>query len=421
MPEYKNKEKQQTFTIHFSKQTDSINSTNIYFQRWLEITQEYLERIEKYPILAAQFVGNLKIQEIETPDRILFQQFIDTINGLLDNDFIAVKNILFPNLWKFGVGIISSDIAHIRYQIYVIPYGELTPLVCKLEKVSFIPTKWDPNTISDTLTSREYFVDPVEAGKKFVFEEVRKATERKGFPIYGSMVASDVLFAFVDKYSNCLGLIPDLDSYSVRDLDFAMNHYLIQVCANVYGQIIRNMSGVQHVDLDSVSSSLHGKKITPTPLDGFSLRFIFDSRSFPVKAAFDALQYFKTRRIEQIKRPYERRDLPYAHGANWIWSAFSKQNQINRITRILKQSVDEYSDFIRGNQFNFPKSPYLNPNIAIVFGYEPGKPNGTYFDGPVLKEYHLIDEHHLLSKVTIMGSDVNSVHQTSFHDANKPA
>ena len=136
MPELRGKEEQKSFTIHFSKASDNIDQTGIYINKWIEIVRNYQKCIEQYPIVGSELAKKLDLKDLEPAERELFQRFIDTINNLLDNDFIAVKELIFPGVWKLGVGIISSDQHHIQYQIYRIPYKEPSPLVCKLSSGS---------------------------------------------------------------------------------------------------------------------------------------------------------------------------------------------------------------------------------------------------------------------------------------------
>ena len=109
MPEFKGKETQKSFTIHFSTASDCIDQTGTYIQKWIEITHDYQERMAQYPMMRSQVANKLELKGIDATDREFFQRYIDTVNGLFDNDFIAVKQLIFPGAWKLGVGIISSD------------------------------------------------------------------------------------------------------------------------------------------------------------------------------------------------------------------------------------------------------------------------------------------------------------------------
>ncbi|GAI62492.1 unnamed protein product, partial [marine sediment metagenome] len=146
-----------SFTIHFSKVSDSVDSTGIYIQKWRELFKDYNERVNKAPTITAQIANQLELTGISRADKKYFQTFIDTVNGLLDADFITVKNILYPGVWKLGVGIVSSNQTSYRYQIYKIPEDEPSiPLVSRVEDSSLFADQRDPKVIMKALASRDY-------------------------------------------------------------------------------------------------------------------------------------------------------------------------------------------------------------------------------------------------------------------------
>lgn len=402
MPECK--ENQESFTIHFSIPSDLIDQTGSYLQRWTEIVRDYQERIAKFPILRAEVANKLILEGIEGSDRELFQRFIDTVNDFLDNHFIVIKELLFPGVWKLGVGIISSDKSHLQYQIYAIPYQEPSPLVCKLNRG--LTDQRSPNVLYEFFSSRDRLANPLEAGKDFVLREVRTTIEHRGLPVYGHMLAEDVLIAFVDLYHRLLGLNPDLDSYMVRDLAFALNQYLIQMGAAIVTKIARGHSAGFIVDLDWFADYLRTTNIDPLTPGHTTVYFSFVSRSFPIKYAFESLQYLLANQITEIHRPFAKRDLTISPGVNWVWSAYTREDEINSVARILNHCLDEYTAFVHGNRLRFSNSPYLDSNTSIIFEYEPAKPGSTsYFDGPGLREHHVDNTDHALPKLSFFVRD----------------
>jgi len=403
MPELRGKEEQKSFTIYFSQASDNIDQAGIYINKWIEIVRNYQKCIEQYPIVGSELAKKLDLKDIEPAERELFQRFIDTINNLLDNDFIAVKELIFPGVWKLGVGIISSDQHHIQYQIYRIPYKEPSPLVCKLSRGILFTRQWSPNAITETITSKQTFIDPIKAGKEFVLEKVRKIIEVRLLPIYGYHLSVDTLFSFIDQYHPALGIVPGQDHYLVKDLSYALNQHLIKVCAAILGKGTPLLSSGVTVDLDKISYYLKQNKVEPIDLGGSIFNFAISSENFPIRAAFDSLKYLVANEITEIDRIFGRRDLPFGPGKNWIWSGYSSQNEINSVIRVLEHSIEEYTAFVDGNHLKLPSSPYLDPNTAIIYEYEPV--GTTTFEGPGLRE-HLIDNKlHKLPKLSVFIRD----------------
>ena len=316
MPELKDKETQKSYMIHFSKASDSIDQSGIYRHKWMEIASDYQKCIEKYPIVRSELAIKLDLEEVEPAERELFQRFIDTINNLLDNDFIVVKELIFPGVWKLGVGIISSDQYNIQYQIYRIPYKEPLPLVCKLNRGFLFTDQWSPNAIYETITSKETLIYPLKAGKDFVLERVRNVVEEKALPIYGHNLSADILFSFVDLYHSALGITPDQDHYSVQDLSYASNQHLTKMIAAILRKGTPMISSGFTVDLDRLSHYLATNKIEPADLGDSTVYFSIGSEIFPIRAAFDSLKYLVANEITEIARPFGRRDQALGPGKN---------------------------------------------------------------------------------------------------------
>lgn len=398
MPEVKKNQK--SFTLYFSEASDAIDDKGIYIQKWTDIVRDYQERISKFPVLSAEVANKLKLEGIKPQDREVFQRFIDTVNSMLDNDFIAIKELLFPDVWKLGVGLISSDQQRLRYQIYQIPYAEPYPLVCKLEGGILFPEQRHPHAISESVSSRDHLANPIEAGSKFVLDHVRNVVEQMTLPIYGQMLAADVLIAFVDRYYRCLGIEPWLGRYSFEALDYALNQHLFSVCAAIAMKMTPDRGVHLLLDLDEASRYLERNDVKPVALSDTYVHFYIRSKRFSVRSAFESLRYLSANEITTIDRPFAaRRTMPLSPGANWIWSGYSRDDEVRSVMHILKSSIDEYSTFVRGNRLQFPNSPYLDSDTSIVFEYE--RVGSTTFDGPGLREHHIHDPQRTLPKLSV--------------------
>ena len=411
MPEFKGKETQKSFTIHFSTASDSVDQTETYIQKWIEIIRDYQERIAQYPMMRSQVANKLELKGIEATDLELFQRYIDTVNGLFDKEFITVKELLFPGAFKLGVGVISSDQFRVQYQIYTIPYGDPSPLVCKFDRGSLFTDQWSPNAISETLTHKDAITEPLRLGADFVLEKVRNVVKEMALPIYGKILSTDILIAFVDSYHRLLGTSPNLDHYLVQDLAYALNQYLIRMGAAIVSKITPRSGAGFIIDLDWFSNYLATHKIEPIAPSQATAHFSFISRYFPIRATFDSLRYLLANKITEIDRPFGRRDLALSSGGNKIWSGYSPENETSSVTHVLKHSLGEYSAFVSGNRFYFPNSPYLDSDTAIVFEYEPV--GTTSFDGPGLRELHIDNADHTLPKLSIFMRDQKRHHVDS--------
>jgi len=256
--------------------------------------------------------------------------------------------------------------------------------------------------------------DYCTAGKDFLINTVKKIIEKRALPIYGQWLATDILISFVDSYYSCLGVTPGLDQYPVKDLEYALYQHLNQICAALVNKIGCGSSTQITIDLDILSNLVQSTGITPVSSPHTSANFIIQSRSFPVKTAYDALRYLTANQIAVITRLIGKRDLPLSPGGNWIWSGYTHKNEIDSVTNILNHSVEEYKVFVKKNRFQFPNSPYLDLNTSIIFEYEPI--GSTNFGGPGIREHHVANINHLLPQqlVFVKGSEHNPVEMSKF-------
>lgn len=407
MPELKDKLDQKTFTIHFSKESDSIDQTGLYRRRWMEIAGDYQECIAKYPLVSGRDAKTSSLDSVQPAERETFQRFIDTINNLLDNDFIVFKEIIFPGIWKLGVGIVSSDDYHIQYQIYSIPYKDPSPLVCKLRQGFLFTNRWSKNAVTEIRTSKEHLIDPVKAGKEFVTERIIAALKSQLLPIYGHHLSSDILFSFVDLYHSALGIQPGMQIYAMRDLSIALNQSLVNAATAALAKGIPVTNYPYDVDIGILSHYARENKIEINNQATKPFYFSIGTDNFPIRSAFDALKYLVANEVIEITRAFGLRDLPFGPGKNWIWSGYSLQNEINSVTHILRYSVNEYKTFVEGNRLRLNSSPYLNPDIAVVYEYEPAH---TQDFGPGLKEHFIDNPSRRLPKLSIFIKDEQNRH-----------
>lgn len=398
MPEYK--KGQRSFTIYFTEAADAIDLSGTYIQKWAEIVKDYQERIGKFPALSSEVASKLNLNGVEPQDIKLFQEFIDVVNSLLDNDFPAFKELLFPNVWKLGVGIFSTNDHWISYQIYRVPYKEPFPLVCKLEKGWLTSDDANPNAIAESHSSRETLQSPQEAGNDFVLERVKFVAEQKALPIQSRLQACDILTAFVDDYSNCLNLAPGQDIHLVSELDYALNRHLPAVCAAIASQLSDDTARFVPLNLEGISKYLQERTIETEGHEESPVFFTLSSRRVRIPQILDAVRYLLANNIRNVVRPFAKRSFPMQPGASWVWSGYTREDEIRSVVGILESCDDEYSAFVAGNRLSFPKSVYLDIDTAIWFEYEPAAESSKW-PGPLIREHRIDNKIRKLPKWTV--------------------
>lgn len=389
---------QQTFTVRFDEALDLIDRSDSCpcYHRWLEIAQEYKKRIQRCPLIAPQG-GQLATMSLGQPHWESVQRYADTINSLLDDDFKVVKSLLFPGVWKLGVGCRIIDQEYVLCQLSSIPKGEPAPVIFQLSD-EVTPKSLGRNVHTSIVRDRQKFLaGPEQCARDYVFDFVRKLWRAQVFPIYGAEMAADVVLHFVQQYYRWLGLSPDADEYLVEDLRRGLGPVLSGSTGVVAARMSPGLSGIRVVNLDSMvnvpePSSVPGEELVSKP-------YQIVARRVPIGSAFASLSLLSTTGMRKVKRMFRTRDLEYQPPPNnFIWSCYSRPREVENASAILTRVLSEYEAFVRGNGFRLESSPYLDRTVSVLFEYRPSEEARD----PNIHEWHVHDPHRVLEKTTLL-------------------
>lgn len=385
MPEIK--ENQKTFTVRFDPASDGIDARGIYIQRWLEIVEEYRRRIAQYPVLRQEVADKLTVDSVSVRDKVFFQRYIGRINQLLDGDFVAVKEIMFPDVWKLGVGICGAGPDAVSYQIYKIPYGSTAPDLCALAGNPFDFGTPGEFTCSRHWSRRSHMGDPTESGERYVLDFVKGVVQERGFTTHGQLAATDILFSFLDQHAHCLGLQRGLEDYLLTAVNRGMAEHLLGICVRVAQDLADTRGGGPvALDFDMLSQIVMRDAVKPVPHAERRGGFVLFSQSVSLKAVSESIRYLAANEVVTIRRPFRSRSQPPTPTDCYIWSGFTKEDEQYNIMKILRSSVEEYSRFVKGNKLRFPESVYLDNGTSIIFVYSRSRETG-WRRRPALHQY----------------------------------
>lgn len=399
---------QRTFTVHFTEALEAIErgvSCPCYHQ-WLELVQDYQDRIHRYPLLVPNS-GRVRTAQSLTPgDCEALQLYVDTLNRLLDDDFSIVKKLLFPGVWKFGVACRFVDPDYLLYQLSSIPKGVIAPIISELpDSVTF--KDFGKNVETTVVQARQAFLRaPAECARDYVLGLVRDQWRARAFHVCGVEMAADVVLGFVERYHRWLEISPDSDEYFLSDLQRAFGPVFSRTTGSVAMRTPESSLGVKVVNLDLIVDALaqpstvrFGSRETP-------ITYRVSSKIIPIRLAFSSLALLALSGIQKVTRRFRTRDAEYMPPPNnLIWSCYSRERQVANAKAVLAGVIHEYGLFIRANEFRFESSPYLDPTISVAFQYTPSQEAPR---GPVLSEWHLRDPHHALEKTLILDGDASN-------------
>jgi hypothetical protein len=371
MPEYK--ADQDSFTITFDPAVDQVDSTNLYIAKWTELVLDYQERITRYPSLKEKVEDEFGLATVNTSDIISFQQLADALNNLLDTDLIAFKRVLFPGTWKLGVGINQISSSSVSFLLYRIPYGKNSSILSKFEGNPLDLLRDVPHGFLVTEVDMDEMQNADGQGRRFALEFVPKAVKRRLLPIRGKLVAQELLFWFIDRFSFCLGLKRS-DVYSLSDVSIAFNRYLPLWYSKAQEHLgLSNKTPSKfEVVVNSIKpeeQELIRSEVEKALSENAPIPFVVVySKNISFKAISESIEYLRAMGIDQIRRLYIPRSEDLMNG--FIWSGYDAEGLKHNIELILNGSIDEYGEFISANKIVLKDSDYLGNEKAFILSFD---------------------------------------------------
>lgn len=390
MPEMIGKEDQKSFVIKFDPASgEIIDESELYLRRWLEIAADYQSRISNLPAMKEGIAQELGLEGLNQADIRLFQEYIDTINKLLDSDFVSLKRAYFSDVWKLGVAVFRCDDQWLEFQLFAIPAASNAPLVVNLTKS---PTQELWQSGASTLITRasailpgtdfvrglqshhcrRSFFKPEKQGRDFVIKYLEKALRDRIFPLHGPLLLRESLFAFLDQYRGVLQLSAQ-DDYSTDELNKSIR---LELPAR-YQIIVRKVFGIEAraiplkalpaleriAGIISSQPDLVGedelREFLAADDQAYSSQLLV---AFPaLRPVLEALDYFASIGDTTVHRVYRQETvLP-------LWTT-DAADQKHNLETILLNARAQYKLFLAGNRLPGVASPqYLNEDRAIIY------------------------------------------------------
>lgn len=114
----------QTQTIYFKYLSEKFLQENDFThneQKNISIhfsDSEILDNVETFYKLVCDIIKYREIKSFNPAniDILEYQTAFDLLNNFFDKDFIKIKNLLYPNIWKFGIAYQRTSIENLEYQ-----------------------------------------------------------------------------------------------------------------------------------------------------------------------------------------------------------------------------------------------------------------------------------------------------------------
>ena len=428
MPEFKSE--QQTFTIHFDPKVNSVSPESQFVNKWLELSREYNKRVSDYPRLN-EIVSQLDPEHVSKRDKIYFQEFAEHINHYLDHLFPILKNQYFNGVWKLGVAVYSADATEVCFQLFSIAPGDPDIRVTGISSQPAKPFEAPPHAISSWLQgkpdgktvqynwiNRGHLKPAKKQAEEFIFKHLEKMLRTKSFAIYGTNLATEYLFWFVDEYGHTIGMEP-ADRLNVSELNYGISIFLpawISLAAPRYrGELLKlnrhnpeaaaqaiaflpfeatariwppNLRPAKEEVMRLIES---GAELWPSPL-------IYHDVS--IYSLMESVDYLFAQNQTWIERPYK----PRSSQPSFIWSGYTVEELRHNVGKILTEVVQDYRAFITGNRISFKNSLCLEPSKATIYSADLNAwaKSNSFNSSPILKVYFVANDDRSLPAFTFV-------------------
>lgn len=255
---------------------DGLNEA--YISAWTEKAMKTAEKVWNYDWLHEQKKElDRQLAEMDTkfktptnlPINILkgLHNYLDKYNYILDFEFYSIKEILYPNYWKIGMGVLKFEGEHFRYVLYPIEYTKEQTLVKEVvfEEEDIFEEMSNGNIIvlAHSSTNADLMKYPLQKAYTSLEDSLMQTISKYNFPVKNSFLAQEYLISFIDRYCIYMDMEKDQQSYSIEEITFKLYSVLPMLAAIefTYADWVKDCSH----GIDSYSSwktsEVHKKKI----------------------------------------------------------------------------------------------------------------------------------------------------------------
>lgn len=199
------KPEQKTFTVHFTEELDFIDRSAECpcYQAWLALAQEYQRRVN-----AVNPTAQPAPLILDSEQWAALQRFVQTVNDLLDHEFVSVKRVLFHGVGKFRIGARLLDRGLMAYQLAEAPARSTEPIAFELGADE---TSVGPDVYTRIWLQRQaFFSAPEPHARAFVHDLLKKVFQERSFPVHGAILRR------TSCWGSCAGTIHGSSSHATR-------------------------------------------------------------------------------------------------------------------------------------------------------------------------------------------------------------
>lgn len=361
-----------SITLHFPPENVIKKNNNTYIYHWVEICNDLINLRDNGLLLQKE---NEELRKISNPALGIsgkqieeIHKFLDILNGSLDNEYLKVKQILYPGSWKIGIAYSYYNTDGLSYSLFPIPLDVNDLHIKQLDPELRKSLQAKGCSFTSYFGNNPIKSDPKVISNKIIKEKIEQILKYKFLNHENEFLAQEYFFSVIDCYLTQCDL-ESKDTYSIEDLNHAHLSihrwvktalFYLTNAKNQPDYIKNHMSSRRYYDLDLIISSLSEderlvvkKLIHDSQIETFSIPSIpIASRKFIFRHFSEFYQYLKRNRIKQIFRPYPKKDysLTKIYG-DWIYSVHNPDDVNKKMHVFFNNLFPVYNSIV---QQNFP-------------------------------------------------------------------
>ena len=352
------KENAKSVNVDFPKENIIKKGNSDYLEEWKEIIREYQRKIYGYDSLEKDH-ENLKksyallssksnpLLGLEKPEFENLHKFLDKLNMQLDIDFFIIKKIFYNSCWKLGIAYNNYTKNEMTYMLYPINFNKnelqikeiSNKLKDELSKVGL--------SLNSHYRENPFYNRPEDYANEFIKIKIEKIFKKKLLPINHISLFREIMFSFIDKFHDCLGL-QIKNYYTIEEMRFSFNIYLPIWIDEVLSNKKISLGKQGFIDPNLILVQLNQKelnkfdikvkeRIQENQLNNTNL--IISNETYPLKLIVYLLNSSNFNNITGINRlylppNYERLKIS---DNNFIWSVYSSEDIKENITRFYNE------------------------------------------------------------------------------------
>lgn len=332
-----------------------INQTRKIYTDYIDISKAYEQIKEQFEAVS----NSAKEVELETDETVTkeLQIYLDSINHIWDSEFNTLKEIIYPGVWKFGVGYSLYEKDDLVSTSYPILYGKNILPILKFK---------DSDALSESLFTRMSYQhqNPIKDNPlKFAYEHVEQDVMKflnAGLIIANTkIIAREYIFAFINEFYLMMGI----ELQEQYDLDFLRHAVDISLYENVHRIISQNPMLVRNgiFNMDRIKLNLTDDQVKACLKTGFveNKHISINSLHFDIRIALRFINYLKSQGDQTIELLYPFKDRPKAGLALSKSDLYSTESMQKRKLACLSNLYEAYSDIM---EYFFAG---INPPISL--------------------------------------------------------